>query len=51
MKKILLNGDSAIIDGKEFTTEEIKHAIIEQEKYSRLSNFLRTTLPQEGVVE
>ena len=51
MKKILLNGDSVIIDGTEFTTEEIKTAIIEQEKYTRLSNFLRTTLPNGEVVE
>lgn len=51
MKKILLNGDSVIIDGKEFTTEEIKTAIVEQHKFNKLSNFLRTTLPQEEVVE
>ena len=49
MKKILMNGDSAIIDGVEFTTEEIKKAIVEQEKYARLSNFLRTALPEGGV--
>ena len=51
MKKILMNGDSAIIDGVEFTTEEIKRAIIEQEKYARLSNFLQTTLNSGEVVE
>lgn len=49
MKKILLDGDSVIIDGKEFTTEEIKTALIEQEKFVRLSNFLQATLPQEVV--
>ena len=49
MKKILMSGDSAIIDGVEFTTEEIKQAIIEQKKFVRLSNFLRDTLSEEVV--
>ena len=49
MKKTLLDGDSAIIDGKEFTTEELKKALVEQYKFRRLSDFLQTTLPGEVV--
>ena len=51
MKKILMEGDSAIIDGVEITYEEIKRAVIEQEKFNRLSDFLRNTLPNGEVVE
>lgn len=51
MKKILLPGDSVIIDGVEFTTEELKKALTEQYKFRRLSDFLQTTLPNGEVVE
>jgi hypothetical protein len=30
MKKILLDGDIAVIDGKEFTTEQIKNYLTER---------------------
>lgn len=43
MKKILMPGDSIIIDGVELTTEEIKTALIDQCKYNKLSDFLQTT--------
>jgi len=43
MKKMLRPGDSVIIDGIEFTTEEIKNALIDQCKYNKLSDFLQTT--------
>ena len=49
MKKYLMDGDSVIVDGVEITKEEIKRAVIEQEKFIRLSNFLRNTLPKEVV--
>ena len=49
MKKILLPCDSVIIDGVEITYNEIKRAVIEQEKFNRLSDFLRNTLPGEVV--
>lgn len=49
MKHYLMNGDSVIIDGKEFTKEEIKNALVEQYKFNKLSDFLRTTLPGEVV--
>ena len=51
MRKILMPGDSAIIDGVEFTTEEIKQALVEQHKFHKLSDFLRNTLPNGEVVE
>ena len=51
MKKYLMEGDSIVIDGIELTYKEIKHAVIEQEKFNRLSDFLRTTLPNGEVVE
>lgn len=49
MKKILLDGDSIILDGVEISKEEIKRAIVEQEKFNRLSDFLRNTLSREVV--
>ena len=49
MRKILLDGDSVIIDGVEFTTEELKQALVEQHKFHKLSDFLQTTLPGEVV--
>ena len=50
MKKILLPGDSVIIDGVEITTEEIKTAIVEQYKFQKLSDFLQTTFKNDGGV-
>ena len=49
MKKIILGGDIVVIDGKEFTTEEIKKALVEQYKYHELSDFLQTTFTGTGV--
>ena len=49
MKKILMKGDSAIIDGVEITTEEIKQALVEQHKFNKLSDFLQATLHGEVV--
>ena len=44
MKKILMNGDSIVIDGIEFTVEEIKTALVEQHKFRKLSDFLETKM-------
>ena len=49
MRKMLRPGDSVIIDGIEFTTEEIKNALIDQCKYNKLSDFLQTTFRKGGV--
>lgn len=48
MRKILLDGDSVIIDGIEFTTEELKQALVEQHKFHKLSDFLQVKF-QGGV--
>lgn len=50
MKKILMDGDIVVIDGKEFTTEEIKEAFVEQMRFHKLSNFLETTFTEESGV-
>ena len=42
MKKILMKGDSAIIDGVEITYDEIKTALVEQHKFNQLSDFYET---------
>jgi hypothetical protein len=49
MKKILMDGDVAIIDGVEFTTEEIKNAFVEQYKFHKLSDFIQTNFDNGGV--
>ena len=50
MKKMLVDGDSIIIDGVELTTEEIKKALVDQLKYRKLSDFIETTFTEESVV-
>ena len=49
MQKYLLEGDSVIIDGIEITREEIKEALIDQRRYNKMSDFLRTTFKEDGV--
>ena len=51
MKKIILNTGIVVIDGNEYTVDEIKTALVEQEKFNRLSDFLRNTLPNGEVIE
>lgn len=41
MKKILMDGDVIVMDGKEFTTEDLKNALVEQYKFHQLSDFIR----------
>ena len=50
MRKMLLDGDSVLIDGVEITKEEIKNALIDQLKYNKLSAFIETTF-NNGEVE
>ena len=49
MKKILLDGDIAVIDGKEFTKEEVKNALMDQVRYHKLSDFVQETFNGAGV--
>ena len=49
MKKMLVDGDSIIIDGVELTTEEIKKALVDQLKYRKLSDFVQETFNEAGV--
>ncbi len=49
MRKMILESDSIVIDGVELTYDEIKRAVIEQEKFNRLSDFLQTTFKKRGV--
>lgn len=50
MKKMLVDGDTIVIDGKEFTKEEIKNALIDQLRYHKLSDFVQTTFQEtDGV--
>lgn len=49
MKKILLDGDSIVIDGVEITKEEIKKALVDQVRYRKLSDFVQTTFQEAGV--
>ena len=51
MKKIILNTGIVVIDGNEYTVEEIKTALVEQYKFHQLSDFLRNTLNSGEVVE
>lgn len=41
MKKILKTGDVIVIDGKEFTEEELKNAIMDKYRFHDLTNFIR----------
>ena len=43
MKKMLVDGDTVLIDGKEFTKEELKEALVDQVRYHKLSDFVQTT--------
>ena len=43
MKKMLRDDDTVIIDGKEFTKEELKNALMDQVRYHKLSDFVQTT--------
>ena len=49
MKKMLVDGDSIIIDGVELTTEEIKNALVDQLRYRKLSDFLEMQFTEAGV--
>ena len=49
MRKMLLDGDSVLIDGVEITKEEIKQAMIDQMKYTKMAAFLQTTFNKGGV--
>ena len=49
MKKMLLDGDIAVIDGEEYTTEELKEALLNHYRFNDLSNFLRTECQKGGV--
>ena len=51
MKKMLVDGDSIIIDGVELTTEEIKKALVDQLKYRKLSDFLEMQFTEVGVAD
>ena len=46
---MLLDGDTVLIDGKEFTKEELKEALVNQYRFNNLSNFLRTECQKGGV--
>ena len=50
MKKILLPGDSIVIDDVELGYEEIKQLVITDYKYSQLSNFIQTTFAKKDGV-
>ena len=49
MKKMLVDGDTIVIDGVELTTEEIKKALVDQLKYRKLSDFIETQFTEIGV--
>lgn len=49
MKKMLMDDDTVIIDGKEFTKEEIKNALVDQVRYHKLSDFVQETFNEAGV--
>ena len=51
MKKMLVDGDSIIIDGVELTKEEIKKALVDQLKYRKLSDFIETQFTEVGVAD
>ena len=46
---MLLDGDIAVIDGEEFTKEELKEALVDQVRYHKLSDFVQTTFQSGGV--
>lgn len=48
MKKILMDGDSIVVDGLELSKEEIKNVLTENVILKRQLNFVRTTF-NDGV--
>lgn len=48
MKKILMDGDSIVVDGLELSKEEIKNVLTENVVLKRQLNFVRTTF-NDGV--
>ena len=51
MKKILVDGDIAVIDGKEFTTEEIKTFLTERIVLKRQLDYVKSIAAGGGVDE
>ena len=49
MRKIILESDSIVIDGKEFTHTDIQQALINSLKYEKLSDFLQSQFGDGGV--
>ena len=49
MKKILMDGDSIVIDGIELSKEKIKEIMTENVVLKRQLNFVRTTFNEVGV--
>lgn len=49
MKKILMDGDSIVVDGLELSKEEIKNVLTENVVLKRQLNFVRTTFNEVGV--
>ena len=41
MKKILLDSDIVIIDGEEYTTQEIKTALIKEYQFDKLTDSIQ----------
>lgn len=48
MKKLLMDGDTVIIDGIELSKEKIKELLKTEYKYHNLSEFIRTTFSEEA---
>lgn len=51
MKKILLDGDSVIMDGKEFTKEELKTFLTERIVLKRQLDYVKSIATGGGVDE
>ena len=49
MKKILMDGDSVIVDGLELSKEKIKNILTENVVLKRQIDFVRTTFNKDGV--
>ena len=49
MKKILMDGDSVIVDGLELSKEKIKNILTENVVLKRQIDFVRTTFKEDGV--
>ena len=50
MKKILMDGDSIIVDGLELSKEQIKEVLTENVVLKRQINFVRTNFNNGGVI-